>query len=87
MKPSESAKRSSSPLTFTGTSSRGDLTEAIRNALEKAVKKVEDENVAWTIEKTGGDRLKLDAISVTIRVGPDEGENGGGHGIKKGGGL
>jgi hypothetical protein len=58
---------------FTGTSPRGDLTEAIRNALEKA-NASNKTDLTWTIEKTGGDRLELGPISVTIKIGGAKGE-------------
>jgi len=61
---------------FTGKSPRGDLAEAIQDALKKARASFK-KNVAWTIEKTGGDRLELGPISVTIRVGRAKGDPGG----------
>ena len=63
---------------FIGKSPRGDLAEAIQDALKKASPKFK-KNIAWTIEKTGGDRLELGSMSVTIRVG---GRKGGGPGGK-----
>jgi hypothetical protein len=63
---------------FTGKSLRGDLAEAIQDALKRARPSFK-KNTAWTIEKTGGNRLELGAISVTIRVG---GAKGGGPGDK-----
>jgi len=63
---------------FIGTSSRGDLTEAIRNALNKAATKF-NKNLAWTLQETRGDQLELGPISVRIAVDTDK---GGGPGDK-----
>jgi hypothetical protein len=70
---------------FTGKSLRGDLTEAIQDALKKARPHFK-KSTAWAIEKTAGDRLELGPISVTIRVGGAKGGGPGEKDPKKGGG-
>jgi flavin-binding protein dodecin len=72
-KPNETSR---SRLSFTGTSSSGDLTEALKDALKKAADSLGEANVAWKIERTGGDQLALGPISVTIQISPGEGEGG-----------
>jgi hypothetical protein len=67
--------------TFTGKSVRGDVAEAIQDALKKA-KPHFKKKIAWTIEKTGGDRLQLAPMSVTIRVGGSKGDDTGNRGVK-----
>jgi flavin-binding protein dodecin len=54
-------------MTFTGTSPNGDLTEAIRDALNKAAA-TNDKIKAWKLEETGGDQFELGPISVKIQV-------------------
>ena len=61
---------------FTGTSPRGDLTEAIQKALDQARPNFK-KKIGWTILETSGDQLKLGSISVTIRVGKRKGDGGG----------
>jgi hypothetical protein len=61
---------------FIGTSPGGDLTEAIRDALEKA-KQSWDEDSAWEINYIAQNQLKLGPISVVILVGEGKGEGGG----------
>lgn len=72
-KPNETSQ---SPLSFKGTSSSGDLTEALKDALKKAADSFGQANVPWKIERTGGDQLALGPISVTIQTNPGEGEGG-----------
>jgi hypothetical protein len=60
---------------FTGTSEKGDITEAIQEAL-KAALVVFEEDSAWTMENVGGNKLVLKApVSVTIRMGGPKGED------------
>jgi hypothetical protein len=77
MNTSKSTETSKSSLSFTGTSSNGDLTEALRDALKKAAQSSKTAVVPWTIEQTGGDRLELGPISVTIQIRASKGEGGG----------
>ena len=65
---------------FVGTSSTGDLKEAIGNALKEARKSFATNN-AWEIKKIAENQLTLGPISVLIRVGGGKGD--GGIGPKK----
>jgi hypothetical protein len=61
---------------FTGTSTGGDLTEAIRDALKKAATEFNTKS-PWKIQETSGKELSLGPISVKIEV---DGAEGGGPG-------
>ena len=78
MNTSKPDKTSKSALSFKGTSSTGDLTEALKNALKTAAENLPDTDVPWKIERIGGDQLK-GPLSVTIQTNPDP---GGGPGEK-----
>jgi flavin-binding protein dodecin len=65
---------------FVGTSSSGDLKEAIQNALKEARKEF-DKSLKWEIVKIAENQLTLGPISVVIRVGGGKGD--GGVGPKK----
>ncbi|HEY3661426.1 MAG TPA: hypothetical protein VGK91_09400 [Candidatus Udaeobacter sp.] len=64
--------KTSSPLSFTGTSTDGDLTEALKDALKKAAEAAPE--VPWKIEEIRGNRFKLGLIAVTIQLNPDASE-------------
>jgi hypothetical protein len=67
---------------FTGISHRGDLTEALQNALKQASKEFHEDS-AWTLQRTGGKGLELGGpLSVTIRIGGDKGEDANPRGTK-----
>jgi len=68
---------SSSPLAFIGTSPSGHFIEAIKDALKQAAEASPEANVPWIIQRTGGDRLELGPISVTILINPGPGDGGG----------
>lgn len=59
---------------FVGTSQRGDLKEAIRNALKEAKKKHEDKK--WVIIKIAENQLTFPPLSVLIQVGVGKGDGG-----------
>ena len=72
MNTSKPDKTSKSALSFKGTSSTGDLTEALKNALKAAAEELPDK-VPWEIKRIGGDQLH-GSLSVTIQTNPGEGE-------------
>jgi ABC-type uncharacterized transport system substrate-binding protein len=61
---------------FTGTSDRGDINEAIRNAVKKAIESLGKTDVKWSIQNAGGSKLELDKISVTIQTKGAVGDKG-----------
>ena len=77
MNASKSTEKFKFPLSFTGKSSSGDLTEALKDALKQAAESLHTTNVPWKIERTGGDRLALGPITVTIELTPPTADRGG----------
>ena len=62
----------SSSLSFTGTSTDGNLIEALKDALKKAAEAAPE--APWKIEEIRGNRFKLGLIAVTIQLNPGAGE-------------
>ena len=60
---------SESTASFTGTSNRGDLAEACRNAIEQAKESLHTDLVTWVMEKISGENggfTQTNKISITI---------------------
>ena len=60
---------------FVGTSSSGNLKEAIQSALKEA-RKLHTTDKKWVIHKIAENQLTFPPLSVVIRVGGGKGDNG-----------
>jgi hypothetical protein len=60
---------------YVGTSARGDLAEAIRDALEQA-RQTHEDKFKWVVDKIAENQLTFPPLSVRIFVGGGRGDGG-----------